>query len=161
MNRLKIFTFFENALSFLLIFCLTGMIIVVSMQIMARFFLPVTPPWTEELARMFFIYLVSLGAGLAIKEKAYVNVDTLVNLFPVRLKWWNEFINLVAIAFLMVLMLIYALEFVRLGALQRSPSLEIRMFWIYISMFVLPLFTLFYVLAQIGELMASLRKKKL
>ena len=53
-----------------------GMAVTVCVQVFARFFLPSAPDWTEELARIFFIFSVGFGAGLAIRDHGYVNLNT-------------------------------------------------------------------------------------
>ena len=35
------------------------------------------PAWTEEAARMCFLYVVAFGAGLAVREGAFVKVDVI------------------------------------------------------------------------------------
>lgn len=68
------------------IVCLACMVLVVLLQVFARLFLPVVPSWTEEASRLFFIYTIGFAAGLAVKEKAYVNVDTFLLMLPERLR---------------------------------------------------------------------------
>ena len=155
MRLIKILSFLEAIINALIILSLTGMILVVMLQIIARFFFPVTPPWTEELARFFFIYLVSFGSGIAVKEKAYVNVDFLINHLPERLKKWNELFILLSIAFIMTIMMVKALDFIKLGAIQQSPSIDVKMSLIYSSMFIMPLLILVYVVV---ELIQAFRK---
>ena len=49
---------------------------VVLLQIFARVALPQVPAWTEEASRFFFIWAVGFAAGPAVREQAYVDVDS-------------------------------------------------------------------------------------
>ncbi|NJO01809.1 MAG: TRAP transporter small permease subunit [Bacteroidia bacterium] len=55
--------------------CTAGLLGAVLVQIVARFMLVQAPAWTEELARIFFIYAVSFAAGLALKQNYFVAID--------------------------------------------------------------------------------------
>ena len=73
---------FETILKIGSIASLTGMVSVVMLQVIARLFFPKVPTWTEEVSRLMLLYTVGFSAGLAVKEKAYVNVDILTSRFP-------------------------------------------------------------------------------
>ena len=63
-----------------------GLILIVLLQIFARFFLVSAPAWTEEAARIFFIYTISFAAGIALKDQYYVNMDLLYNALSKKLQ---------------------------------------------------------------------------
>lgn len=65
----------DKVLGFLINLSFILMIAVVLLQVIARYLLPWAPNWTEELARFCFIYLVSMGAALAVKDNGYVSVN--------------------------------------------------------------------------------------
>ena len=105
----------------------TVMIAVVLLQILARYALPFRVHWTEEAARFSFLYTVAFASGLAMKNKAFVNVD----LLPISLRGTARvilelFIDAVTLAFLTVLFL-HSRRFVTIGARQTSSSLRIPM----------------------------------
>jgi TRAP-type C4-dicarboxylate transport system permease small subunit len=106
-----------------------GFLICVLLQIFARFFLANTPPWTEEAARLFFIYAVSFSAGLALKSKYYVALDFLSDKVLI-------FVDLVVLLFFL-LMTFYAVRFTLVGIGEKSPTMNIRMALGFTSMIVL------------------------
>jgi TRAP-type transport system small permease protein len=110
------------------------MIVTVVIQVVARYALPWSPHWTEEMARFCFIYMVSLGAGLAIKDRAYVNVSSLLDRFSPKGKLIMDNLILSAIILLMGTMFIYSIPLVKIVTLQNSASLKINMGFIYFSM---------------------------
>lgn len=63
-------------LSSINVVCMIG---VVALQVFARFLLPSCPSWTEELSRIFYIYIIGLAAPIALRNDLLVNVDLVIN----------------------------------------------------------------------------------
>lgn len=57
-------------------------VITVSAQIVTRFILKAPLPWSEELARYMFIWLVWVGAAFATKERKHIRIDVVVSRLP-------------------------------------------------------------------------------
>ena len=57
---------------------------VVLLQVFARVALPQAPAWTEEASRFFFIWTVGFAAGPAVRERAYVDVDSFTTHLPAK-----------------------------------------------------------------------------
>jgi TRAP-type transport system small permease protein len=115
------------------VLALVGMILTVSLQAFARLFLASAPAWTEEAARMCFIYAVAFGAGLGVREGVFVKVDVIQRLLPRHWARLLEGIIWLAVCLLMGFVAIRSLGFVSLGVDQTSPCLRIPMAFIYVS----------------------------
>ena len=50
------------------------------------FFLSYSSIWAEEIARYAFIYIAYIGASAAIKERAHIRIDVILNVLPNRMK---------------------------------------------------------------------------
>ena len=61
---------------------------VVLLQVFARVALPQVPAWTEEASRFFFMWAVGFAAGPAVREQAYVDVDSFTTHLPPKLQLW-------------------------------------------------------------------------
>ncbi|MEX2512975.1 MAG: TRAP transporter small permease [Cyclobacteriaceae bacterium] len=134
----------DKALAFFINFSFILMIAVVCLQIVARYALPWAPNWTEELARFCFIYLVSMGAALAVKDNGYVSVNTFLDRLTPRVKRWVEIMILVFIILLMMTMFIFSIPLVKIVSLQISPSLNLNMSIMYAAMGFMGFFVSFY-----------------
>lgn len=135
----------DKCLEVLAVLSIVSMIVVVVVQVYSRFLLPQTPQWTEELTRFLFIATVGFAAGLAVRDNAYVNVDTIVGLFPETVTRITAILmKLVTIA-LMVVIIRYSIPFIRLGTRQLSSSLLIPMAYPFsmtlLSSFFIALYT--------------------
>ena len=65
---------------------LLAMLGLVMAQILFRFAFEISVPWTEEVSRLMFLYIVYLGAAVAVHERAMIAIDTVPLLVP-RLAW--------------------------------------------------------------------------
>lgn len=143
----KFDVFFEWAL----VFSTSLMVLVVLLQIVARFALPWSPHWTEEVARFSFIYMVSLGAGLSLKDDLYVNVTTFLNKFSTRNRIYVESFILCFIIVLMLIMFIFSIPLLNIVKIQISAALQINMAFIYFSMMLMSFLVLFYAVLKLKE----------
>ena len=77
-------------------------------------------PWTEELSRFAFVWLLMLGASIALYRQEHFALSLATNLLPAALRWWSE-------------LLVYLLELVFIGFLIRYGYLMSEMVWGQIS----------------------------
>ncbi len=134
---------------------LISMIAVVSIQVFARFFLEAAPHWTEEAARIFFIYTVAFGTGLGINDNSFIRLDLIEQYLPIGMSYWLDFIiNIFTIVFA-VFMITGSFYFIRMGLDERSPALEISMAFIFFSTaiigFAIGIFTLKHLFINKGK----------
>ncbi|MEI8671213.1 TRAP transporter small permease [Vibrio sp. SA48] len=61
------------------IFLFLTMLLVLTVQIVSRYFLSVAIPWTEELSRWLYIYIVFVGASEAVSRRDHIAVDIVPN----------------------------------------------------------------------------------
>ena len=139
---------------------LLGMISVVTIQVVARFALPKAPPWTEEAARIFFIYTVAFAGGLAVKSGAFVAVDTFVAMLPQKAQTAiNMGIHFVTVLF-MWLIAYHSLTYIKVGSIQLSPALKVRMSYVFASTFIVSFFIGLYSAIECGKTFISLKGGK-
>jgi TRAP-type C4-dicarboxylate transport system permease small subunit len=71
----------------------------VNMQIVCRFVLSVSVPWTEEVSRLLFIWLAYLGAAIGLREGTMIVIDTLPELLGPRARaWLAPLVRIVSVA---------------------------------------------------------------
>jgi len=117
----------------------TGFIGATVVQIFARFFLPSAPSWTEEASRLFFIYAMSFAAGLAMRDKYYVELDVFYSRFTPKVKGVIDLVILVCTITLFAVMGLYSIQYIQLGAPETSPSMRIPMSYAFFSVLIMSL----------------------
>lgn len=114
-----------------------GLIAMVLLQIICRFTWFDTPSWTEEASRILFIYAISFASGLALKSNYYVHLDAFYNRFDPRLKSLLDKSIPIVIFLLFAVFSIYAIQFIHLGLIEKSPSMGFNMGISFCSMFII------------------------
>lgn len=138
------------------LFSMTAMILVVTLQVFTRYFMDTTPHWTEEAARMLFIYAVAFGTGIGIKNGDFIRLDLIGKYITPAVDRLLDFIIDVAVVLFAVLLMISSINFVRLGMDELSPALELTMGFIFISLSIIGLAVFLFTMTK---LMQSIKDK--
>jgi len=86
------------------------MTIIISYQVIARYFFNDSPAWSERLSLVLLAYLVFFGAAVGVHERFHIRIDALRNAVPPRAgKAFDIFANL-AVIIAGLVMLIAGLE---------------------------------------------------
>ena len=80
MNR---FNALFRGVEILMAFFLTVMIVLVFMNVLLRYFFSTGFAWSEEIARLCFIYLVYLGSIGAMRDNQHLIIDSILTRVPV------------------------------------------------------------------------------
>lgn len=126
-----------------------GLIGTVLLQIVCRFSPIDTPAWTEEASRIFFIYAMSFAAGLAMKNEYYVHLDMFYSRFSLKFQHFlKQTIPIVSFVLFLV-MALFAVKFVVLGTVEKSPGMGLNMGVAFFSMFIMALSICYYLALKI------------
>lgn len=114
--------------------CLTLMVVLVVdvfLGVFSRYVMQATLPWYDEVARLCFVWIVFLGAALAVKQGAHFRMKLLVDrLSPASSRWADHLVTVVVVAFGCVL-LAGGWGIWPVATRQVSDALEISMMWTY------------------------------
>jgi TRAP-type transport system small permease protein len=131
---------------------LGAMITVVSIQVFSRFFMESTPHWTEEAARIFFIYSVAFGTGIGIRNGDFITINLIGrHLSPKYDRLLQISIHVITIAFSIILV-IGSWHFIKLGMDERSPALQVTMGFVFASIMIIGLAVAFFTLGHVYNL---------
>jgi len=139
MQRQKSFGFWLDKFELTAITILLGtMIVVVFMQIIFRFIVKGSLPWSEELARYLMVWAVFIGASIGAKEGAHIGVGAFVSMLPARLIRFSIFLaGFFSLLFcILVAFLSFKVVVFLILSGQRSPAMEIPIYWAYLAITV-------------------------
>jgi TRAP-type C4-dicarboxylate transport system permease small subunit len=109
------------------------MIVVTLAQVIFRYVIEAPLPWSEELARYCFVWIVFLGGAIGLSRGIHLGVDLLVNQFPQRLRVGLEALTSAMIACFAGAVIYASVPVIDMNMLQRSPAMGVQMSWIYIA----------------------------
>ncbi len=113
---------------------IAALIVPVAMQVLSRY-TGLVPRyiWTEELARFCFVWLIMVGAMIAVRDDTHFDVDLLPVPKTARALGLSKLVRHIGMAILAIAFLWYGRPFVNQGLMQTSEIAELPMVTIYIA----------------------------
>ena len=141
----KLYTYSSRAVGFFL----AVIVLMVTIQIVARNILQVSCVWSDEIARYAFIWLTAVGASTQVRDKGHFVIalfsDSLKNKKPLTL-------IIYALMFVTaVIMFIYGVKHVIVGAKTLSVAARIPMPFVYAAIPTGALCMIFYIIEMTLE----------
>ena len=120
---------------FLVAVMIAVMAIVNFLQVVFRYVIEGSLPWSEELLRFLFVWTTFLGAGIGVRKGAHLGLTIIVNNLPPKLKKFVVFINyLIWIAFSAIIgMLGLSVVSMQAEFNVRSSAMVLPMYWISLA----------------------------
>ncbi len=109
------------------------MVCVTLAQVVFRYVLAAPLPWSEELARYCFVWIVFLGGAIGLERGIHLGVDLFVNLLPPKLRTGLDISSSVMIGCFAAAVIYASFPVIEMNMLQRSPAMGVQMSWIYIA----------------------------
>ena len=124
---------YYRLLRFLLTVMMVFILIPVAMQILSRY-TGLIPRyiWTEEIARFCFIWIIMLGAMIAVRDGTHFDVDVLPRFSPRTEARMRIFVS-IAMLITALIFVWYGYVFTKFGAIQRSEIASLPMWTIFIA----------------------------
>lgn len=133
---MKIIKFLDERVEEILLgFLLSGMSLIIAVQVFMRYVMKSSLSWSEEIARYMFIWMVYIGISYGVKKSKHIKIDAAVNIFPkATRKYLYILSDLIFLSFAAILVVkskeVSSLIF-KLG--QASPATGIPMGYVYLA----------------------------
>ena len=102
------------------VFLLSAMFVIINLQVFFRYFLNLPLDWSEEISRLFLIWMTFIGSSVAVKRNEHLMVEMFINKFPPRLRsHWLRGLRIVSI---LILLMIIVSSFELLDMTRNQPS---------------------------------------
>jgi TRAP-type transport system small permease protein len=124
---------YYRLLQVLITLLMAGLIVPVSMQVLSRY-TGLIPRyiWTEEIARFCFIWIIMIGAMLAVRDGTHFDVDVLPK-GSAPFEGTSRIVVHLAMALAALIFVAYGYQFAQFGAIQTSEISGLPMLTIYIA----------------------------
>ena len=131
-----------------------GIVVILGiLQVLFRFVLKVSVPWTEEMMRALFIYIVFFGLILVERENGEVRTTMLIEKLPYKAYHiWESIVAVLSILF-NVLVLVGCFQAMKVTntTLSALPQISMRMFF-YPMVISLPLMVIYQIYHMVGHI---------
>lgn len=153
---MKLFKALDKHLEeYILVLLISLTVIIIFLQVVMRYVFGNSLPWSEELARYLFIWMIYIGVSYGVKRRKHLNVDSFAMLFQ---KKGKAVIGIISNSLFLIFALIMTyFSFNIMAEITReSAALQIPMEWVYAAPAVGMMLTVFrliqVLLLQIKEL---------
>ena len=127
------------------------------LAVVFRYLLHAPLPWSQDVIRLAFTYMIYFGAAYCVRDNSHLNVDVLLTMLSKRGRKIVEIlINIVLLCFF-VFLVNFGLAFAQMGYIQTTSYLMLPMTYYYLSIPLSAVAMLFYVIRNI---MAQLKELK-
>lgn len=141
----------QNIFNTAAILALAAIALVVLYQVVARYALPKSPVWTEELSRYLFIYCITLASSAVVLTGRHVRLELFDGRLSSKWKLIYSVVCHVLVAVFCILLVNEAWKYTMIGDRKTSPTLGIKMSWVFASTFI------FFILVSFSCILMALR----
>lgn len=108
------------------------MVVLVSLSVTLRYVFRTGVTWSEEFVRYAYIWLIFLGSVTAIKLKAHIGLELVVERLPLKIKIIVMCLGDLLVMFFLVIQTVYGFSLILKAGGTPSAIMRIPMGWIYI-----------------------------
>jgi C4-dicarboxylate transporter DctM subunit len=146
----KLIKILDKGVDLFAFFLVLAMTCVVFVQITNRYFFGIPLSWTEEVARIIFIWMVFTGAYLALKLKAHISIESFAKRYlSDRIREKVMDVSMFFITFALTYLLITSIRVLQGTFKGTTPVLEISFGWVHLA---IPLFTVCMIIYLISQM---------
>lgn len=145
----KLYRGIQNGILILTTIILAFMIAIIFLQVITRYVFFYSLPWSEELSRYLFVWMIFLGGNLAVRDNLQIRIDVLDHYVHGNGKKILRIFQHLC-SFIIAMILIYSsFKMVKNGFRQTSPAMQIPMALVYLGIPVGTAFTCIEFLCKI------------
>ncbi len=149
----------DRILKSLLTFLVGLFTVSVLLQVLIRFVFKYPLPWTEEVSRIAFVYTIFIGATIAVRQKAHLNIDFLLVVLPPRVARAITLVGTALVAIFLIVATWQGIAFVRATGVQVTPVMQVPFRYLYV---IIPscggLMLLYLILGAVDEWRAGAKR---
>ena len=137
-----------------------GMVILVVLEVLFRYFLKIPSAWAEELSRLFLVWCVVLSSAVGIRLHEHPHIELLTKHFPKRAQ---ELLHILIYAIISVfggVLLIYGIKHTYATRMDFMTSLGYHKNFFYLPSAVAGGLYLIYSLSEMFQTIARLLRKE-
>ena len=120
----------------LITLALIAMMVVIVVQVFTRYVIFYSLPWSEELSRYLFVFIVVCGINIAVSREKLIKIDAVQNsIKSLRGRLAFDIMHASVGLLACILIAIYCTDLFPVGRVQKSPAMRIPMIIMYVTVF--------------------------
>lgn len=132
---------------------MVAMIALIFCQILGRYVFNYSISWSEEAATFVQVWLVMLGAGIAMRNRQHVGIDMLIRRCPLSVQRVVKGAGFLLAAWFLLVVIVGSAKLLTLGMIVMSPALQVPLAVPYLALPVgMAYFLLEFAIATLPEI---------
>jgi TRAP-type C4-dicarboxylate transport system permease small subunit len=132
--------------------------VVTFLAVIFRYILKAPLPWSQDVIRLAFTYMIYFGAAYCVRDSSHLNVDVLLTMLSKRGRKIAEIlINIVLLCFF-IFLVVYGFTFAQMGYIQTTSYLMLPMTYYYLGIPLAAIGMIFYVIQNILNQVKDLKE---
>lgn len=125
--------FFKNFEEYICGIMMAVMVVVVFIQVVYRFVIQSSLPWSEEVARYLLVWITFLGASSGVKHGSHVGVEAVLLMLPQKARKYVNLLSAGLSIFFSIVVVVFSMGIIskQIEMAQVSPAMQIPMWWAY------------------------------
>jgi len=146
----------EKAMEYLVASIMFFLVTIVFVQVLFRYVVQTSLPWTEEMARYLFVWLVFIAASVCVKKEAHLGIDVVVVHFSPRVQRHLYTLSLMASLVFSIVVVYKGYDLLTRSGSQISPMLHIPMSLVYV---IIPISYMVICLVLLWQIFRSVKRE--
>ena len=146
----------EKAMEYLVAFIMFSLTVIVFTQVLLRYVIRTSLPWTEEMARYLFVWLVFISTSVCVKKQAHLGIDFLVIRLSPKVQRHLYTLSLVLSLAFSIVVVHKGYDLLTRSVDQISPMLHVPMSFVYI---IIPVSYMVICLVLLWQIYGSVKIK--
>lgn len=127
------------------------LVIFLSLAVVSRYLFDIGLVWSDEAARLMFVWIVFIGFAIGVRHRAHIGVEWFVDLLPRGLRRAVTLLQDVALLVFSIFFFWQSIVTVRFSFIQMLPGLEISIAWLYMAVAVAGMLMILYSAANLWD----------
>ena len=155
-TMLKRMQFLDKAMEYAAALLMFSLFMIVFIQVVFRYVIQASLPWTEEMARYLFVWLIFVTTSLCVRKQVHLGIDFLTVRFPDWVQRHLYILSLILSLIFSIFVVMEGYDLLSRSGNQISPMLHIPMSFVYV---VIPLSYATICLLLLVQIVQSLRNR--
>lgn len=153
MNGLK--KFLNNFEGYVCVVTLAVMSVVVFWQVVCRYVLKSSLPWSEEMSRYLLVWTSFIGGAYGVKLGAHIGVEAFILILPKKLQKVVNLLVMIACLILCVIICKFGFSIVasQMQKNQLSPAMRLPMAYMYLA---IPVGMIFFIIRYVQNIIEAI-----
>ncbi len=142
------------------IFCLLGLLILVTLQVVARFLPAIIEPVSDDIIQLLNVWMIFLGAALIARSDGHVKIELLEDLLKNKeeAKLYLDLVTQLLVMTFLLFMVRSGVDMFRVSLTRKTPMLNLPQKWWYLPLPLSGVLMLFYTVVKIVEIITLIFK---